>query len=257
MSIPAVVIGASGYVGGELLRLIAGHPTFELAAAVSGSNADQEIGSVFRNLAAAYPGTTFCALERWDQALSDGDSVAVFSAAPHGASAPVVEAILKRAQQRPLKAHVVDASADFRLLDGLGIARPEVQAPEAPKAEPVGSFVCGKTGEPGTQMGRPPFRGPIGEWIRDTISKQTFDAWIALGTKIINELRLDLSNDEHEVVYDYGMRRYLGLTNEAYQELSGREAPMPSPDYKEMIDTVLERMGEIEQFQGKMHEDLS
>ena len=34
-TIPAIVLGATGYVGGELLRLIAGHPNFELAAAVS------------------------------------------------------------------------------------------------------------------------------------------------------------------------------------------------------------------------------
>ena len=40
--IPAVIIGASGYVGGELLRLIAGHPNFELAAAVSDSVAGKK-----------------------------------------------------------------------------------------------------------------------------------------------------------------------------------------------------------------------
>ncbi|MDH3983875.1 MAG: hypothetical protein OEV02_06695, partial [Gammaproteobacteria bacterium] len=34
VSIPTVVLGASGYVGGELLRLIAGHPVFSLQAAV-------------------------------------------------------------------------------------------------------------------------------------------------------------------------------------------------------------------------------
>ena len=46
MSIPAAVIGASGYVGGELLRLVAGHPDFELRAAVSDSAAGKPIGDV-------------------------------------------------------------------------------------------------------------------------------------------------------------------------------------------------------------------
>ena len=44
VSIPTVVLGASGYVGGELLRLIAGHPVFSLQAAVSDSGAGKPIG---------------------------------------------------------------------------------------------------------------------------------------------------------------------------------------------------------------------
>ena len=43
MSIPAVIIGASGYVGGELLRLLAGHPEFDLRAAVSDSAAGKPV----------------------------------------------------------------------------------------------------------------------------------------------------------------------------------------------------------------------
>ena len=51
MSVPAIVIGASGYVGGELLRLIAGHPEFELRAAVSDGAAGKAIGHLFGHLA--------------------------------------------------------------------------------------------------------------------------------------------------------------------------------------------------------------
>ena len=46
MSTPAVIIGASGYVGGELLRLVAGHPEFVLKAAVSDSAAGKPIGEL-------------------------------------------------------------------------------------------------------------------------------------------------------------------------------------------------------------------
>ncbi len=42
-SVPAVVLGATGYVGGELLRLIATHPLFDLVAAVSESRAGKRI----------------------------------------------------------------------------------------------------------------------------------------------------------------------------------------------------------------------
>ena len=60
-------------------------------------------------------------------------------------------------------------------------------------------------------MARPPFRGPIGEWIAANISKETFDQWIGQGTKVINELRLDMSRDEDAAQYDKYMEEYLGI----------------------------------------------
>ena len=112
--IPAVIIGASGYVGGELLRLIAGHPNFELAAAVSDSVAGKTIGDVFGHLATAFLKDTFVAHSDWlDQVDTDSD-LALFSAAPHGASAAVIAAAIDACEQRNINVHVVDSSADFR-----------------------------------------------------------------------------------------------------------------------------------------------
>jgi len=109
--IPAVIIGASGYVGGELLRLIAGHPNFELAAAVSDSVAGKTIGDVFGHLATAFLKDTFVAHSDWlDQVDTDSD-LALFSAAPHGASAAVIAAAIDACEQRNINVHVVDSSA--------------------------------------------------------------------------------------------------------------------------------------------------
>jgi len=110
----AVVLGAGGYVGGELLRLIAGHPTFRLLAAVSASQAGNPVGHVFPSLAAAFDGTEFSAPDGWIDHLQQGDQLAVFSAAPHGASAALVAATLEAAEARGVTVHVVDSSADFR-----------------------------------------------------------------------------------------------------------------------------------------------
>ncbi|MCA9294134.1 MAG: Fe(2+)-trafficking protein [Phycisphaerales bacterium] len=76
---------------------------------------------------------------------------------------------------------------------------------------PAGTFICKRTGKPGTQLDRPPFKGPIGQWIYDNISSLTWNAWIAQGTKVINELRLDLSRDEDAETYDKHMEEYLGI----------------------------------------------
>ncbi len=61
--IPAMVLGATGYVGGELLRLLAVHPEFKLLAAVSTSQAGQPIAATFSALAPAWPNLAFSAPE--------------------------------------------------------------------------------------------------------------------------------------------------------------------------------------------------
>lgn len=86
---------------------------------------------------------------------------------------------------------------------------------------PPGAFVCQRTGRPGTRMPRPPFKGPVGEWIQQNIAKETFDSWIAQGTKVINELRLDLSRDSDTETYDQHMREYLGIDDELHEKLKG------------------------------------
>lgn len=87
---------------------------------------------------------------------------------------------------------------------------------------PPGAFVCQRTGRPGTKLARQPFKGAIGQWIHENISKETFDQWIGQGTKVINELRLDLSREQDEATYDQHMREYLGIDDELYEKLTGK-----------------------------------
>lgn len=112
--IAAAVLGATGYVSGELLRLIDAHPNLHLAAAVSDSSAGRRIGAVFPHLAHAYDGREFVGHDSWGDAIESGSDLALFSAAPHGASAAIIDAALEFAAARELNVHVVDVSADFR-----------------------------------------------------------------------------------------------------------------------------------------------
>ena len=115
--IPTVVIGASGYVGAELMRLIAGHPNLVLAAAVSDSCAGRDIGNVFGHLSQALAGHEFKAHDQWLEHLEQGSELALFSAAPHGASAAVIAGALEAAERRDITVHIVDSSADFRYVN--------------------------------------------------------------------------------------------------------------------------------------------
>ena len=110
----AAVLGATGYVGGELLRLIADHPEFQLAAAVSESRAGEPIADVFPHLAPAYGDLPFAAHDAWLEDIAADSDLALFSAAPHGASAAMIASVLAAAAEKNVSARVVDASADFR-----------------------------------------------------------------------------------------------------------------------------------------------
>lgn len=103
MHMKTAVIGASGYTGGELLRLLADHPSFQVEAVVAHSNAGQDITSLHPHLV-QYQGLRFAEFD--SQALSQADLV--FMAMPHGESAKLI------AEFSP-KQLVVDLGADFRL----------------------------------------------------------------------------------------------------------------------------------------------
>lgn len=112
--IPTVVLGGTGYVAGELLRLIAGHPQFELAAVLSDSQPGEPVAKAFPHLASAYPETRFASQKEIEKLLAETPRTAVFSAAPHGVSATLIDSLLKAAEHAGTRPRFVDISADFR-----------------------------------------------------------------------------------------------------------------------------------------------
>lgn len=95
-------------------------------------------------------------------------------------------------------------------------------ATSAAAAPSAGGFICKRTGRPGTALDRPPFKGPLGEWIQKNISAETWRQWIGQGTKVINELRLDFSRERDQEVYDQHMYEYLGLDEALLKQLGVR-----------------------------------
>lgn len=112
--IPAFVLGGSGYVAGELLRLIAQHPQFALAAALSDSRPGEPLAAAFPHLACAYPQARFSSQSELQAQLCAAPRAALFSAAPHGVSAGLIDTLLGAAREARAAVRVVDISADFR-----------------------------------------------------------------------------------------------------------------------------------------------
>ena len=111
---PAFVLGGTGYVAGELVRLIAGHPHLELKAMMSDSQPGERVASSFPHLKSSYPELAFSSHEEIADAISRTPTSALFSAAPHGVSAGLIDGLLKRAESAKARVRVVDISADFR-----------------------------------------------------------------------------------------------------------------------------------------------
>jgi N-acetyl-gamma-glutamyl-phosphate reductase len=101
----AGILGASGFVGAELLRLLDGHPHIHADRLFGDSQSGQSLGDVHPHLAPAYPGAI---VERFEPAALDGLDL-VFAALPHGHSQRIAPEILER------DIAFVDLGADFRL----------------------------------------------------------------------------------------------------------------------------------------------
>jgi N-acetyl-gamma-glutamyl-phosphate reductase common form len=112
--IPAVVLGGTGYVAGELLRLLHAHPHFTLAAVMSDSKPGESVAAAFPHLASAYPQLAFSSQADVQKILCESPRAALFSAAPHGVSAALIDALLAATEQAGTRPRVVDISADFR-----------------------------------------------------------------------------------------------------------------------------------------------
>ncbi|MCF2527473.1 N-acetyl-gamma-glutamyl-phosphate reductase [Yinghuangia soli] len=105
MGVTAALAGASGYAGGEILRLLLAHPEIEIGTLTAGSNAGQRLGALQPHLV---PLADRVLAETSAETLAGHD--VVFLALPHGKSAEI-------AAQLGDDVLVVDCGADFRLHD--------------------------------------------------------------------------------------------------------------------------------------------
>jgi N-acetyl-gamma-glutamyl-phosphate reductase len=103
--VTAAVAGASGYAGGEIVRLLLGHPHVEVGALTAASSAGTRLGEIHPHLT---PLSDRVLVETTPDTLAGHD--VVFLALPHGASAELAGAL-------PDDVVVIDCGADFRLTD--------------------------------------------------------------------------------------------------------------------------------------------
>ena len=104
----AAIVGASGYAGAELIRILHTHPDIELGVIAAGSNAGATLASVHPQFSSVPELASMVFATTEPAALTDCDLI--FMALPHGESAALVA-------QLPTDVRIVDLGADFRLAD--------------------------------------------------------------------------------------------------------------------------------------------
>jgi N-acetyl-gamma-glutamyl-phosphate reductase common form len=114
LNVNTVVLGGTGYVAGELLRLLAGHPHFAVAAVLSDSQPGARIADAFPHLQSAYPDLKFSGMDDIESLVRRAPQTALFCAAPHGIAAGLIDRLLGVAAAAGARVHCVDISADFR-----------------------------------------------------------------------------------------------------------------------------------------------
>jgi Fe-S cluster biosynthesis and repair protein YggX len=98
------------------------------------------------------------------------------------------------------------------LLQELGAPLPEIKSDNlTPEDAAAGKIKCSRCGRVAPKMPEPPFGGDQGAHIQNSVCAPCFHEWIAQGTKVINELRLNLTEKTAQDVYDQHMKEYLNL----------------------------------------------
>jgi Fe-S cluster biosynthesis and repair protein YggX len=98
------------------------------------------------------------------------------------------------------------------LLKELGAPIPEIKTEELTADDAAaGKIRCSRCRRVSAKMAQPPFGGELGAKLQNAVCNPCFQEWVAQGTKVINELRLNLTEKSAQDVYDQHMREYLNL----------------------------------------------
>jgi Fe-S cluster biosynthesis and repair protein YggX len=100
----------------------------------------------------------------------------------------------------------------IKMLADLGVELPELarRAPEQAVGE--GQVLCQRCGRVNRKLAEPPYRNDYGRTIQAKICADCWREWIGMGTKVINELRLPLSDPQAQKVFAQHEREFLNLT---------------------------------------------
>jgi Fe-S cluster biosynthesis and repair protein YggX len=126
--------------------------------------------------------------------------------------AGAIETLTKGAKIASDRGDMMPRNEMIKMLTDLGVELPELarQAPEQPVGE--GQVQCQRCGRVNRKLAEPPYRNDYGKTIQEKICADCWREWIGMGTKVINELRLPLSDPQAQKVFAQHEREFLNIT---------------------------------------------
>lgn len=155
---------------------------------------------------------------RRDPKLSRGYQLLAQMLIAQGKNAEAAPVLTQGYKQAAEQGDVMPQKAMGSLLEKIGAPVPQVKVEVAQPAASSNQITDRRTGRVGARLPDPPMRGPIGQYIYDHFSQETWREWIGMGTKVINELRLDFSNLAHQRIYEDHMLEWLGVSRDQIEE---------------------------------------
>lgn len=140
LPVHTLVLGGSGYVAGECLRLLGQHPVFKNPMAISESRPNDAVAAAFPHLKPLVKDARFKSIDDAKHLVSEAPSLIV-AAAPHLVSAELIDSLLEHAYKANQETKVVDLSADYRLSDAELYAT--VYGHAHPTPARLAQFCCG------------------------------------------------------------------------------------------------------------------
>ncbi len=115
--------------------------------------------------------------------------------------------------------HIAQARGDvlprnqmIKMLEGLGGPVPQLEKLENERPVSEEEVLCTRCNRIGKKLPKAPMRNALGQQIFEKVCATCWREWIGMGTKVINELRLPLSDPQANKIYDQHMVEFLNLT---------------------------------------------
>jgi len=123
-----------------------------------------------------------------------------------------VEKLTRGVQVAQQRGDMMPRDEMVKMLRDLGAPVPQLGgAGQQSQQAGEGQVLCSRCGRIGSKLAEPPFRNAQGKEIQEKVCQSCWREWIAMGTKVINELRLPLSDPQAQKVFDQHMYEFLNL----------------------------------------------
>lgn len=192
---------------------------FALGQALLNADRPAEAVPVLRHVVRINPKYTKAYLLLGQALEADGDEEGAIEAWQLGYHASNKQGTLMNAQEarRLLEARGAPLSSEIIELLQFDDDEPAESEEEAQREPNENEVRCVRSGRIGQKMRFDPFDDAIGAYIMKNVSQESWEAWMEMSIKVINELRLDLGDPKHQAMYEHHMQDFLNLPAELFE----------------------------------------